>query len=1355
MSPLTHTAKVSVALSAVCAVCSGISAAEQFRLSPKPVAAPFELRARLTTGKSKAPAVIVLDYADVGDYLEVALGASSVTAHRVKGGTRTLLAEGAVRPTQATDELEVRIRRTAGRIAIGWDGVCVASVQSPASTASRIGIRNPEDGARLDQLKIQKLGEVVFCDDFMRAETDSDPWHAESGEWRLSSLRLPRFSVNAFCYSGKGDQALATTGHDFWADYLLTAAVRVTEDTDAVGLVFSARDLRSFCRFEWTRMDRGGVFQLVRRCSGKEEVLAKRDGVLVAGQWYELEVLTAGPRIEAGVDRCSLLRLDAPELYGGKAGLWCRGPSPAYFDDVRAIGIDEARHEQPFAQLIPRREPIVRDSFAGDKYMHTWTDRSTSTAKGTLLDYTFHYAPVDWRVYTGQWGIMSRWACQPRWTWFGGRGPQSVVVWHKDEFVGDVSAEIFFAPPMDSPFDPVYRHPGNVNITICGDGQNLDSGYSFVFAGWGSRWTRLLRCGEIVAETNEHLMPSNRDEFHYKDLHINWRGLRIQRSGSGIACFLNDNEILRWRDPKPLTGRKVAVWTFDNVALLTRARIVAARVEPGREYDHFGVVQVRNAHPGDRAEREAAKSVRGVRRWDFERSAVEWLRRDGAQGAALRLDGTTRSAGRSSLKLINVKSGGTFAASVPIAGIDASRSTLSFDYCVGPDVKVNLYVKVCGWWYVIGFTAPEVKWWRAPLIGRFGNVRADGKWHRTSFNLGAHFGHDRLVLPNEEQAPSDEPLTIEDAFLGLKSDDTYLLCGFGCNHAGATYHIDNFAVGARASRVGRAHQKEDAALPVVGTAHPTFIACDRWQPLGGSDGLRILSTPWERPNSSRCLLLVNEKLGGIAGAVIRSEPFDAAEYPIVSFDYKADDVPRLDFHVELAFGDTLADRWRTVKFTDHDYAWDIIGNAGEIKTDGQWHHCEFDLAKMLRKNGDDPTVTRLLLASGGYPGNEEGAHLCVGNFRLVRALAPARTPEDAEPPAVADLSPGDGSVSGKCRVAARLHDRGSGIVPASIRLTVAGRPYSLSDAVLQFDTKTGALTWDGLAARPRPVTFGDGATVQCRIDVADRAGNRLTEPCVWRWRMSHALDKTPPAAPRAVRVQEDHLLWQEFEQEAPNWGDWGSCDVGVTKEVSAVGSGSLAITHFNPSRGFLALCDVKSVPVNRFPYVAFDYLVEPVPDVPEDHYGFYMLIFDGQRDRRMEVGLLTSKDAGKWRHVEFDLRKIMTEGMGAPFGLLVGERGKKYPRPGNRIYVDNFAVYSRAGKSVRVKWSVPADASGIAGFNWCLDQKPDTVPGITKEQNVAEARFDAVPPGTHYFHVRAKDGAGNWGATGDREIVVE
>ena len=1327
-------------LGALLHLASGAAETASLQVSPKPVRPPYELRVQLAAqGEGVGPS-LVLDYVSDIDRVDITFAPATLSIVRfLKGARQTLATRRGWRPRPGTSPCAIRVRRSVGGIAVAADGVCVARVGLPSPAQARIGIRNPAEGGRLGKLRVQPLGQIVFDDDFMRTESSPSQWEPQSGEWRVSALDLAKFSVNAFCYAGCGAPALTVAGQGFWADYWVAAAVRMPPGVSGVGIAFAVRDADNLHRFEWVGQGGAGTFRLIRRRAGKDEVLATREGILGADQWYEFEVLAVGGRIEAGVDRRSAFEVDEPSLYGGKIGLWCQGSAPAYFDDVRVRAVADHGQATRLAQCIPRRDPVVGESFARDKYMQQWAKRGPAHGRGTVLDYTFHYAPVDWLVYTGQWGVRARWACQPRWTWFGGRGPLAVTLWHKDRFAGDVSAEVFAAHPMDSPFDPVYRHPGNINLTICGDGQNLNSGYSFIFAGWGNRWNRLLRRGEVVAETQAALIPDNRDRFHYKDMHINWRSIRVHKTGRDIVGLVDGKQILRWTDAEPLTGQKVAVWTFDNTILLARGRITAERVAPGAA-----------APP----------------RWDFEERFDQWLTRDGEHGAALSLDATAGR--RSSLKLLNAKSGGTFAASVPIVGIDAATSAINFDYCVGPDVKVNLYLKVRGWWYSIGFTAPDVTWWRAPSIGRFDNVRCDGQWHSTSFRLAERLTHNRLVLPLGEEAKGQGGMLVEDAFMGLRSDDPYTLCGFQGNPAGASYHIDNFVHGAQPPSAGSPqsgatalqvspalpHQPATAA-PVESRTPPGpgCIRCDDWQSIGGADGLRILSTPWEKPDHSRCILVVNERLGGIAAAGIRSLPFDASQYPIVAFDYKTDDTPRLDFHVELAFGNARADRWRTVKFTDADHAWDVIGRAGTVERDGRWHHCEFDLGQMLRKNGDDLTVTRLLLASGGYPGNEEGAHVCFDNFRLIRHPNPANRTEDNEPPTVHDVTPANDAASGACRIALRLVDRGTGVVPASIRLWVAGRRYSLSDPALEFDRKPGLLTWDGLAVRPRPAVFGDGAIAQCRIETADAAGNPKRH--AWRWRLSYALDKTPPPAPWVTRLPSRRFLWHEFEEHTPSWGDWGGCDVRRTHRASATGDTALAITKFDATRRFLALCDVTPIPVAKFPYVALDYMIEPVPGLDKLHYAAFMLVFDGQTDRCVRIGPLPAADAGQWQHIEFDLRRLAKQGMGAPYGLLVGESRRKYPRVGNRIYVDNFAVYSRSETSVHVRWRAPDDASGVSGFSWCLDGKPDTVPDETVDGVGTEAQWRGLAPGTYHFHIRARDGAGNWGLPRHRGIVLE
>ena len=1356
---------------------AGAAAAEpelKFQVWPEALSPAFEVRCTvLASAKSKGTSVLALDYIDGGSHLAIAFSGKTISVYRMTKGKKEVLftrrdwhrGKSRARGWQC----DLRVRRAAGAIIVGAghvtektatprsDVACLARVPIAAPRQAKIAVSNPGDGLKLQVRRIQPIGEITFSDDFMRSESSQSQWQTAMGEWRLLTIGLPRFSANAFSYQGGGQHALTLSGYNFWADYVLTAACRIGRSATSAGLAFAARDDRSFYRFEWSAVDQGGKFRLVRRLDGREEVLAEKAGALEFDQWHEFEVLTLGSRIEAGVDRRSILKVDAPQLYGGKIGLWCQGsskrnPGPsAWFDDVRVTGIDEARHGLRFPKLIPRPVPVVPDSFAQDKYMKIWAHPEGQASFGVTLDYTFHRAPVDWRIYSGKWRMMPRWSCQPRWNWFGGRGPMAVTVWHKDRFLGNTVAEIFAAQPMDSPFDPLYRHPGTMSLTICGDGQNLDSGYSFIFAGWGNRWTRLLRRDKIVAQTREALLPDNRDDFQYKNMHINWRGFRIQKIGSQLACFVNDEEILKWKDPQPLEGKRVAAWTFDNSLLLARARITAERIEPG---PLPAITRVAAAVEGQ----QPAAARLSQRKWTFETGFKGWANRDGTNGATLSLDATSNTSGRSSLRLGNLKTGGTFAASVPIAGMSVDRSALTFDYRIGPRIKVNLYLKVLDWWYCVAFTAPELKTWRAPVIGRFENIRADDRWHSTSIDLAAALTHDKLVLPVGKRVP--EQIVVEDAFLGLWSDDQYSLCGFGCNAAGASYHIDNFAIRKIQSR------------PVVKnrTSPPAqssnAILCNDWKTFGGHDGLRVLSTPLSKRSQPRGILVVNERLGGVAAAAIRSLPFDAARYPIVSFDCKTDDTPRLDFQIELDYGKTLADRMKTVKFTDYDHAWDIIGSVGSdgqqegARPDGQWHHYEFNLGEMLQSQGLDTTVTGLLIASGGYPGNEEGVHMWFDNFMLLPAAEKTETPKDTRPPLVSRLFPSNEGESGKCQVSAQLNDLETGILPSSVRLSVAGRTYSLSDPVLKFDRQSGKLSWDGLAMRPRPILFKDREKVECRLEVQDRAGNRAT-PVTWHWRMRTRLDQSPPPAPYPVLVPiqetgDPYFLFHDFEEETLKWGDWDGSDVRTTQATSCLGNSSLMLTSFLPSRYYMGLCDVRPIPVSKYPIVSFDYRIDPVHDPDLLFYGVYMLIFNGERDVRTLIGTLPTRDARNWQHIEVDLRPHVKPGMGAPYGLLIGEKRRQVERAGDRIYVDNFAVHSRLKGTASFKWNPPPDPSGITGYSWCVDNRPGTEPDKRIDGRSAAARWKKADSASTkpvlYFHVRARDGAGNWGPAGHLRI---
>ncbi|ADN01899.1 SpoIIE family protein phosphatase [Spirochaeta thermophila] len=67
-------------------------------------------------------------------------------------------------------------------------------------------------------------------------------------------------------------------------------------------------------------------------------------------------------------------------------------------------------------------------------------------------------------------------------------------------------------------------------------------------------------------------------------------------------------------------------------------------------------------------------------------------------------------------------------------------------------------------------------------------------------------------------------------------------------------------------------------------------------------------------------------------------------------------------------------------------------------------------------------------------------------------------------------------------------------------------------------------------------------------------------------------------------------------------------------------------------------------------------------------------------------------------------------------------------------------------RSVRIRWSVPSDSSGIAGFSYVWSQDPSApVPHrLMVLEDTTEVTVEAVEDGPWYFRIIAQDYAGNW-----------
>jgi len=441
-----------------------------------------------------------------------------------------------------------------------------------------------------------------------------------------------------------------------------------------------------------------------------------------------------------------------------------------------------------------------------------------------VADYPFDRAAVDWEP-AGRWEVSNKFACDPRWGFMAGEADGLASLWHKANFEGDLTVEFFAAMRYlhkNLGLQPYYPRPGEINLTVGGNGKDVFSGYTFVLSGWDTRWTRILRNGKVVAETDRPLVPPTRLKFpSLDDLHRRWFYVKLRKQGNRLSYYFDNQLVLSYADPKPLKGERLALWTRDNSIILARAKL---------SYEKKRLRPVLAALPEEKASRPLALRIESESHpgilSSFEDSLDSWSNPSGDQGAFLERDETTAGRGKASLKLTNVHSGGDFAARLPSGKTDlANVVEFGFDYRIPKGVMVNFYFDLFEKRHFIELTAGGESTENMKRIGAIA-VRSDGRWHRAEFPLSRAL---REIYPDRAELIA-ENMTFGNLHAG------YLHAGLGGNLAGAFFHLDNFRI-------------------ISSGGEPRFfIAAADGQPLDlayGIDarpdtapGTRPLTTPW-------------------------------------------------------------------------------------------------------------------------------------------------------------------------------------------------------------------------------------------------------------------------------------------------------------------------------------------------------------------------------------------------------------------------------------------------------------------------------------------------------------------------------
>jgi hypothetical protein len=257
------------------------------------------------------------------------------------------------------------------------DGVIRASMAAPFLLPAQLYWPRRSRGGAQEGLRFQPVPRVGFTTDFMIEEgapNELYPWVIQQGSWRIHTAQAEAVarpetdqkraqeapltadkSPNFYSLKGGGqnEEAIITTGYDFFDNYHYTAALQPVQGE--AGLLFYHRDAAAVAQtddgeaappdpaaaefyaltllYEAANPQQREI-RLWQQRDGVRRMLARAQVPLYDGQWYLPGVKLHGNEIICYLDRSELFRVREALPVGGKIGLYARTPEEIRFDDV-------------------------------------------------------------------------------------------------------------------------------------------------------------------------------------------------------------------------------------------------------------------------------------------------------------------------------------------------------------------------------------------------------------------------------------------------------------------------------------------------------------------------------------------------------------------------------------------------------------------------------------------------------------------------------------------------------------------------------------------------------------------------------------------------------------------------------------------------------------------------------------------------------------------------------------------------------------------------------------------------------------------------------------------------------------
>lgn len=182
--------------------------------------------------------------------------------------------------------------------------------------------------------------------------------------------------------------------------------------------------------------------------------------------------------------------------------------------------------------------------------------REVALAHRRASYYAFRSEETDWQPVEGEWMTHSGMACIPWDYWYTAKGKPQAFAVNVHPLPANVHLDLWVGEYTEGYADGEHRHfpYHDLSLVTSAAAGQLDSGYRFVIGAEGGELTRLLRKGQVVAETREPRIVFGGHCNSPREMHV----LLHQENGR-LTLEIDHRVILEYQDPQPLGGGHLGI----------------------------------------------------------------------------------------------------------------------------------------------------------------------------------------------------------------------------------------------------------------------------------------------------------------------------------------------------------------------------------------------------------------------------------------------------------------------------------------------------------------------------------------------------------------------------------------------------------------------------------------------------------------------------------------------------------------------------------------------------------------------------------------------------------------------------